>query len=110
MDEINNMDIMLDATKMDEATETYTDIEKIMLDLETKIDKNAIYLIKQNPMYNGAYLYTLNRYRNLLLNEVKQYNSSLDMTKSNASSNTIPIETKEVDLYLLKRMKEHYFP
>ena len=33
----------------------YTDIEKIMLDLETKIDKNAIHLIKQNTMYNGAY-------------------------------------------------------
>ena len=110
MDEINNMDIMLDATKMDETTEPYTYIGKIMLDLETKIDKNAINLIKQNPMYNGAYLYTLNRYRNLLLNEVKQYNSSLDMTKSNASSNTIPIETKDVDLYLLKMMKEHYFP
>ena len=89
-----------------------SDIETLIIKLETQLDKNAIDLIKQNSMYNGAYVYTLNRYRNLLLNEVKQYNLSLDMDSSmNSSMNTfLPIETKDVDLYLLKRMKEHYFP
>ena len=107
MSEINDND---NDNDNDNYNKDYEEKNKILKQISNTIDKNAIHLIKQNSMYDGAYLYTLNRYRNLLLNEVKQYNSSLDMTKSNASSNTIPIETKEVDLYLLKRMKEHYFP
>jgi len=78
---------------------------KILIQIINNIDKNAIQILKQNPMYDGAYLYTLNRYRNLLLNEVKNYNTNLtiDSTENN-------IESKDVDLYLLNMMKEHYFP
>jgi len=91
----------------------YEEKNKILTQISTHLDKNAIHLIKQNSMYDGAYVYTLNRYRNLLLNEVKQYNSSLDINiDSSVKTNSTPltIETKDVDLYLLKMMKEHYFP
>ena len=80
----------------------YEEKNKILTQISSQLDKNAIHLIKQNSMYDGAYVYTLNRYRNLLLNEVKHYNSSLTVDNT--------IDTKDVDLYLLKMMKEHYFP
>ena len=110
MSEINDND---NDNDNDNYSKDYEEKNKILTQISNTIDKNAIHLIKQNPMYNGAYLYTLNRYRNLLLNEVKQYNSSLDINiDSSVTTNSTPltIETKDVDLYLLKMMKEHYFP
>ena len=57
--------------KMTELNKKYEEIEKVLIRLSNTLDTSTI---KQNDMYNGAYIYTLNRYRNLLLNEVQRYN------------------------------------
>ena len=70
--------------------ESYYAATKISNELDTKVLNS----IPSTDMYNKTYMYTLNRYRNLILTEAKKFN----------------IETHYVDLYLLNRMKKHYFP
>ena len=80
-------------------TTTYTnyqEIEIILSRISNELDKElfSTNLITQTDMYNKTYIYTLSRYRNMILAEAKKHN----------------IETKYVDLYLLNLMKKHYFP
>ena len=89
---------------MTELNKKYEEIEKILIRLSNTLDTSSI---KQNNMYNGSYIYTLNRYRNLLLTEVQRYN--VHNNNDDDTSNLI-IETNYVDLYLLNMMKKHYFP
>ena len=77
----------------------YEDIEKILTKISDGLnqDQDTINSITPTDMYNKTYMYTLNRYRNLILTEAKKQTN-------------INIDTKYVDLYLLNRMKKHYFP
>ena len=82
---------------MNPNTNTDEEIETILLkisQLSNKLDPDICTTITPSDMYNKTYIYTLNRYRNLILTEAKKFN----------------IETQYVDLYLLNMMKTHYFP
>jgi hypothetical protein len=76
---------------------SYEDIEKILTQISDRLDPDIIQSITKTDMYNKTYMYTLNRYRNLILTEAQKYT-------------TLNIESKYVDLYLLNKMKTHYFP
>ena len=78
---------------------SYEDIEKILTKISNELDPDLINSITPTDMYNKTYIYTLNRYRNLIITEAKKY--------TNTNTN---IETKHIDLYLLNMMKKHYFP
>ena len=82
---------------MNPNTNTDEEIKTILLkisQLSNKLDPDICTTITPSDMYNRTYIYTLNRYRNLILTEAKKFN----------------IETQYVDLYLLNMMKTHYFP
>ena len=81
----------------------YQEIELILNKISNKLDKElfSTNLITQTDMYDKTYIYTLSRYRNMILTESKKY------TNINNIDN---IDTKYIDLYLLNMMKVHYFP
>jgi len=76
------------------SNKTYQEIELILTKISNELDTKVLNSITQTDMYNKTYMYTLNRYRNMILTEAKKHT----------------IETKYVDLYLLNMMKTHYFP
>ena len=73
---------------------TFQEIEVILSQISNALDPILLNSITPTDMYNRTYIYTLNRYRNMIITEAKTKN----------------IETKYVDLYLLNMMKTHYFP
>ena len=54
----------------------YQEIEIILSRISNELDKELFTtnLITQTDMYNKTYVYTLSRYRNMLLTEAKTYN------------------------------------
>ena len=50
---------------------SYEDIEKILIQISDGLNPDTINSITQTDMYNKTYMYTLNRYRNLILTEAK---------------------------------------
>jgi hypothetical protein len=76
------------------SNKTYQEIELILTKISNELDTKVLNSITSTDMYNKTYMYTLNRYRNMILTEAKKHT----------------IETKYVDLYLLNMMKIHYFP
>ena len=72
-------------------------ISAILAKISNDLDPGIINSITQTDMYNKTYMYTLNRYRNLIITEAQKHP-------------IINIEPKHVDLYLLNMMKTHYFP
>ena len=76
------------------SNKTYQEIELILTKISNELDTKVLNSITSTDMYNKTYMYTLNRYKNMILTEAKKHT----------------IENKYVDLYLLNMMKTHYFP